>query len=63
MISGGDPANTGASGMEVSGSVTEFISGTWQEQFDMICINQEVATIVVKGGIIYPVKVQVFLEF
>ena len=62
FISGDDPADTGASGVEVSRNTTEFISRMGQEQFDMIKTNQ-VATITVKSGISYPAKVWVFLKF
>ena len=63
LISGNDPANVDASGVEVSGNATEFISGMWQKQFDVICPNQEVTTIAVKNGAVYPIKVQMFFEF
>ena len=49
--------------MEVSGNATELISGMWQEQFDVICTYQEVATIAVKSGVVYPMKVRMFLQF
>ena len=48
--------------MEISANLTEFLSSPWQEQFEVICTNQEVTAAMIKGGIFDIIKVLMFFD-
>ena len=62
VISGDNPVNTGVSGVEISGDMVEFLSCPGQEQFNVVCSDQEVAANTIECGKFDVLEIPVFFD-